>query len=77
VHPLVFWNSNILSLFRNWDNWSAAVIFAALILTSVAIFVICIVLDYLRQQLFRITGIDRTVDHYSDKLEALIRTYVR
>lgn len=77
LHPLVFWNSNILSLFRNWDNWSAAVIFAALILTSVAIFVICIVLDYLRQQLFRITGIDRTVDHYSDKLEALIRTYVR
>jgi hypothetical protein len=64
-------------LFRNWDNWSAATIFGAFILTAVSTFVVCIVLDYLRQQLFRITGIDRTVQHFSDKLEILIRTYIR
>ena len=77
VHPLVFWNKGIIGFFRAWDHLGSVAVFVRLALTSIAVFTVCIVLDFLRQHLFRIAGIDRKTQHWSDKLEALVRTYIR
>ena len=77
VHPLVFWNHGIIGLFRSWDHLGSVAVFVRLALTSIAVFTVCIVLDFLRQHLFRIIGIDRSAQRWSDKLEALVRTYIR
>lgn len=77
VHPLVFWNEGIIGLFRSWDHLGIGAVFGALILTSVAVFAVCILLDFLRQQLFRTIGINRIAERWSDKLETLVRTYIR
>lgn len=77
VHPLVYWNEGIIGLFRSWDQLGLSAIFGALILTSLAVFTVCVLLDFLRQQLFRATGINRIADLWSDKLETLVRTYIQ
>ena len=77
VHPLVFWNEGIIGLFRSWDNWGIWATFGSLVLTSAAVFAVCILLDFLRQHLFRAIGINRIAERWSDKLETLVRTYIR
>ena len=77
VHPLVFWNEGIIGLFRSWDHLGIGAVFGALILTSAAVFAVCILLDFLRQHLFRAIGINRIAERWSDKLETLVRTYIR
>ena len=76
VHPQVFWSKDIIALFRPWDSWNALQILGAILLTALAVFVVCIMLDALRQRLFRLAGIDRAADRLSDRLEASIRARI-
>lgn len=76
VHPLVFWNKGIIGWFRNWDSWGGLQVFGAMLGTAQAVFFACVLLDALRQQLFRILGIDRTVRKLSDRAECWIRTRI-
>ena len=76
VHPLVFWNKGIIGWFRNWDSWGGLQVFGAMLGTALAVFFACVLLDALRQQLFRILGIDRTVLKLSDRAECWIRTRI-
>ena len=77
VHPLVFWNKGIIGFFRAWDHLGSVAVFVRLALTSIAVFAVCILLDFLRQHLFRAIGINRIAERWSDKLETLVRTYIR
>lgn len=74
VHPRVFWNTHIISLFRSWDDWNVLAVCAAMIGTAAALFAVCVCLDAVRQWLFRGTGIDRAVDRLSDYIENKVRT---
>lgn len=74
VHPKVFWNSHIIALFRAWDDWSVLAVCAAMIGTAAALFAVCVCLDALRQRLFRVTEVDRTVDRLSNHIENKVRT---
>lgn len=74
VHPRVYWNRQILDLFRAWDNWNVLVLCAAMIGTAVALFVVCVCLDALRQRLFRGMGIDRTLENLSNRVENKVRS---
>ena len=76
VHPQVFWSNPIIGLFRAWDNWNGLQIFGALLLTVLLVFTVCILLDALRQRLFRITGIDTAAERISDRIEGTLRTYI-
>lgn len=73
VHPKVFWNKNIIAVFRPWDSWNGFQVFGALIATALAAFAACILLDAVRQRLFRLLRIDRTADRLSDWAEQKIR----
>ena len=77
VHLLVYWNAEIIALFRVWDSWNVLSVCAAMIGTAVALFVLCVVLDALRQRLFHSIGVNRTVDKLSDCMEQKIRNYLR
>lgn len=72
VHPLVYWNAEIIALFRAWDSWNILSVCVAMIGTAAALFAVCICLDASRQWLFRVLGIDRTISTVSAKLEASI-----
>lgn len=74
VHPLVYWNTDIISLFRAWNNWNVVTVCAAVLATAAALFAACICLDALRQWLFWGMGIDRAVDRLSDFIENKMRT---
>lgn len=74
VHPKVYWNADIIALFRNWDNWNVLTVCAAMIGTAAALFTVCICLDAVRQRLFRVLGIDRAVGRLSDYMENKVRT---
>ena len=73
VHPLVFWSEEIIALFRNWDGWNVILVFTAMIATAAVVFSACVLLDAVRQVLFRVTGIDRAADRLSDLAERKIR----
>lgn len=73
VHPKVFWSQDIIAAFRAWDAWNGFLVFGALIVTAFAVFVACILLDAIRQRLFRLLHIDRTADRLSDWAEQKIR----
>lgn len=77
VHPKVYWNSHILSLFRAWDDWNVPAVCAAILCTAGALFAACVCLDAARQRLFRITGIDRAVVRLSDYIENKVRSLLR
>ena len=77
VHPLIYWNDEMIALFRIWDGWSTATAVAALLGVSVAVFAACVLLDALRQRLFRLLRIDRAVQNVSDWIERRVREYVR
>ena len=74
VHPRVYWNRQILDLFRVWDNWNLLAVCVAMIGTAVALFVVCVCLDALRQRLFRGMGIDRTLENLSNRVENKVRS---
>lgn len=73
VHPRVFWNKTIIGLFRAWDNWSLPAVAAGIAGTAAAVFLACVLLDALRQRLFRLLGIDAAADRVSDRIERKIR----
>lgn len=77
VHPLVFWNAEIIALFRAWDSLSLPALLAAMLGAAAAVFVLCVCLDTLRQGLFRLLGIDRAVEKLSDCMERTVRNYLR
>ena len=73
VHPKIYWNTEIIDLFRAWDNWNTVAVCAAIISTAAALFVVCICLDSLRQWLFRNMGIDQLIDKISARIEQRMR----
>ena len=74
VHPKVYWNADIIALFRSWDNWNVLALCAAMIGTAAVLFAACVCLDALRQWLFRVLGIDRTIEKLSGRIEQKMRT---
>ena len=74
VHPAIYWEARILSLFRAWDSWNTAAVCAAMIVSAAALFAVCVCLDAVRQRLFRVLGIDRAVDQASNWIEKKMRT---
>ena len=74
VHPKVYWNADIIGLFRAWDSWNVLTVCAAMIGTAAVLFAVCICLDALRQRLFRILRIDRSFDRISNRIENKVRT---
>ena len=73
VHPLVYWNAEIIALFRAWDSWNVLSVCAAMIGTATALFADCVCLDYLRQRLFRGLGVELAVEKLSDRIEKKLR----
>lgn len=74
VHPAVYWNGEILFLFRAWDSWNTLAVCTAMIVSAAALFAVCICLDAVRQWMFRIMGIDRAIDLVSARVEKKVRT---
>ena len=74
VHPAVYWEAKILSLFRFWDSWNTVAVCAAMMATAAALFAVCVCLDAVRQGLFRVLGVDRAIDLVSARIEKKIRT---
>lgn len=74
VHPKVYWNTDIIALFRAWDNWNTAAVCAAMVVTSAALFTVCICLDAVRQRIFCSLGIDRAIEKLSGQIERKVRT---
>lgn len=77
VHPKVFWSSEIIALFRRWDGWNGLQIFGAMLLTAFGVFTACILLDALRQRLFRILYIDEAAVKLSERIEGYIRERIK
>ena len=73
VHPKVFWNDDLIALLRPWDAWSGPKVFAAILAAAAGVFAVCVVLDAIRQRLFRNLGIDRAAEKLSDRAEYEIR----
>lgn len=73
VHPSVFWSEEILSLFRSWDSMNCVQVLAAMVVTALFVFAVCVLLDKGRQWLFRLLGIDRAADRISDWVEKKAR----
>ena len=73
VHPKVFWSEEIIALFRPWDGRNVIWVLAAMVGVAAAVFVLCVLLDTVRQWLFRVLGIDRAADRLSDMAEKKIR----
>lgn len=73
VHPLIYWNEKILSLFRAWDSWNTPAVCAAMAAAAAVLFTLCICLDAVRQWLFRRVGVDRMIDKLSNKIEKKLR----
>lgn len=76
VHPGVFWDESIIALFRSWDSRNGLQVLGATLVTSLAVFMVCILLDALRQRLFRLLRLDRAAQRISDRVEETIRRLV-
>lgn len=76
VHPRVFWSGDIIDLFRAWDQWGGLKIFAAMVITAIAVFTVCVLLDTVRQWLFRVLKINQAADRVSDWAERKIRGFL-
>lgn len=77
VHRLVFWNENIIGLFRAWDNWNMFAVLGAVLGTALVVFLVCVTLDALRQRLFRLLRIDQAAERLSDWIEKTVRKLVK
>ena len=73
VHPKVFWNSGIITLFRPWDGRNVIIVALSMFGVAAAVFAVCVLLDAARQWLFRAAGVDRAADRLSDAAERKIR----
>lgn len=73
VHPLLYWNKAVIGAFQSWDAWSLPVVLCGILAVTLVLFSACILLDTLRQRLFRLLGIDRMAERVSDRIEAAIR----
>ena len=73
VHPRVFWSIDIIALLRVWDSWSVGKTVLAIIGAAAVVFFACVLLDSVRQRLFRVLGVDRAADRLSDMAEKKIR----
>lgn len=73
VHPKVYWNTDIIGLFRAWDSWNVVAVCAAMIAAAAALFAICVCLDAARRWLFTCLGIDRTANKISNRIENKVR----
>jgi hypothetical protein len=76
VHPQVYWKPEIVNLFRAWDFWNAPAVLGAMLVTTAAVFVVCVCLDAVRQRLFRCLGIDEALEKLSDRTEACVRKHI-
>lgn len=76
VHPKVFWSSEIIALFRPWDSWNGIQVFGAMVVTALAVFTVCILLDAVRQRLFRVLKIDSAAERISDWIEQKVRRMI-
>lgn len=76
VHPLVFWGV-IVDGFTAWGNWPLLQIIGAVFAAAVAVFIVCIALDSLRQRIFKLFRIEHLLDILSDKVENSIRKLLR
>lgn len=77
VHPKVFWSQEIIDSFRLWDSWSLPVVLAAAIGTALAVFLACVLLDAVRQWLFRTMRIDPAAVKCSDAIEKKVRALLQ
>lgn len=77
VHPLVYWNQNLMDLCRVWDDKYTLVTAGGLLLAALGVFAVCVTLDALRQRLFRVCGIDRFAETLSDRAEAFVRSHMK
>ena len=73
VHPRVFWSGDIIALLRVWDSWDVGKTVLAIIGAAAVVFFACVMLDSVRQRLFRVLGVDRAADRLSDLAEKKIR----
>ena len=73
VHPLVFRCDDLLALLRPWDSRGVLWVFLAMVGAAAAVFTLCVLLDAVRQWLFRVLGIDRAAEKLSDAAERKIR----
>lgn len=73
VHPKLFWRTDLIALLRPWDAWGGIRVFAAMIAAAVGVFAACVLLDTLRQKLFRVLAMERTAEKLSDRVEYEIR----
>ncbi|WP_458398436.1 hypothetical protein [Anaerotignum sp.] len=69
VHPRVFWSAKIIALFRPWDEMGCIQVFCAMLTTALGIFIACILLDKVRQWLFRLLRVEKAADRVSGWIE--------
>lgn len=77
VHPLIFWNQNLIGLLRPWDSWNGITVLAATAAAAVGVFLVCVLLDFLRQQLFRVLKLNEATAKVCSRVEGCIRKYIR
>lgn len=73
VHPKVFWSTDLIALLRPWDAWSGIKVLAAMLAAAVGVFAVCVLLDTVRQWLFRVLRVDWAAEKLSDRAEYEIR----
>jgi len=73
THPLLFWNDRVIALFRPWDSLPLWAVTAALVLCAVSIAALCVLLDWLRQRLMKLTKLEQTAQRLSDRAETALR----
>lgn len=73
AQPRVYWNVDIIALFRTWDSWNVLTVCTAMIGTAAALFAVCVCLDHLRQRLFRGLGIDQMAEKLSNRIEKKLK----
>ncbi len=73
VHPKVFWRTALINLLRPWDSLNGFSVLLLTLAASLAVFLVCVTLDALRQWLFRILRIDDAACSLSDRVEQRIR----
>lgn len=76
VHPLVFWSQDLISLLRPWDSFDTLTVLASVLAAAFGVFVVCILLDAVRQRIFALLHVDNAVGSFSHTIENKIRTFL-
>lgn len=77
VHPLVFWGDLLMDAFRPWASWNLPAIVGAVFGTAAVVFSSCILLDFLRQQLFGLLKVNKAAEYLSDQAESAVRKFTK